>query len=179
MTNRLLMKFTKKIFHSIDQCPEYNTDVAWQGCQTKFRQGGGKMKRNVSIRVWSAHDFFLPPPLEHTIGFTDEVCTRFLQLKLNRSVFFDLSIPREGTRCKSSGGVNAPIVPPIGRHYHLKRNSSIIFIAFWIFKYPVSGFIRYPAHSDIRQDNPDPVFTDRIYPVSGSGTKIESGKTLI
>ena len=89
--------------------------------------------------------FFPPPPLEHTIGSTDEVCTRFLQLKLNRSVFFDLSIPREGTRCKSSGGVNAPIVPPIGHHYHLKRNSSIIFIAFWIFKYPVSGIRFYPV----------------------------------
>ena len=123
-----------------------------RGVKLNFVRGGGKMKRNVSTRAWSAHDFFLPPlsifcppPLEHTIGSTDEVCTRFLQLKLNRSVFFDLSIPREGTRCKSSGGVNAPIVPPIGRHYHLKRNSSIIFIAFWIFKYPVSGIRFYPV----------------------------------
>ena len=127
------------------------------------------------------HRFFLPPPLSTQLALLTGVCTWFLPLKLNRSVFFDLSIPREGTRCKSSGGVNAPIVPPIGRHYHLKRNSSIIFKAFWIFQYPVSGirYIRYPAHSDIRQDNPDPVFTDRIYPVSGSGTKIESGKTLV
>ena len=132
MTNRLLMKFTKKIFHSIDQCPEYNTDVAWQGCQTKFRQGGGQNEKKCFYTRVKHTRFFLPPPLEHTIGSTDKVCTRFLQLKLNRSVFFDLSIPREGTRCKSSGGVNAPIVPPIGRHYHLKRNSSIIFIAFWI-----------------------------------------------
>ena len=152
MTNRLLMKFTKKIFHSIDQCPEYNTDVAWQGCQTKFRQGGGQNEKKCFYmfvkRAWfffAPPKHILPPPLEHTIGSTDEVCTRFLQLKLNRSVFFDLSIPREGTRCKSSGGVNAPIVPPIGRHYHLKRNSSIIFIAFWIFKYPVSGIRFYPV----------------------------------
>ena len=122
-----------------------------RGVKLNFVRGGAKWKemflhtREARTIFFAPPKHILPPPLEHTIGSTDEVCTRFLQLKLNRSVFFDLSIPREGTRCKSSGGVNAPIVPPIGRHYHLKRNSSIIFIAFWIFKYPVSGIRFYPV----------------------------------
>ena len=63
------------------------------------------MKRIVSIRE-------IPPPCEHNLPLLTGVCIRFLPLKLNKSVFFDLSISRGGTRGKFSGGALPPLDAP-------------------------------------------------------------------
>ena len=95
-----------------------------QGRSTKFLQGGGKMKRNVSTCSRSAHKFFFapppppsifcPPPWEQNLPLLTGVCTRFLPLKLNKSVFFDLSISREASGANSQGGAMPPRRGPGG-----------------------------------------------------------------